>query len=212
MTALENNGSQAGTADSCSEASPGTARAHIAPSHFAHFVIYSSQFRKVTAWYKLVLCPATTFEDEEIAFLTFDEEHHRVAILSVPNLARQTDGVASIHHVAFTYRTLRDLLLTWKRLVVAGIQPDWCVNHGPTTSIYYSDPDGNRIEFQVDNFATSVEAIAYCAGPAFRENSVGVDFDPAELLRRIEAGEPEAVLKIRPNIGPRTERFAPKRS
>jgi hypothetical protein len=69
--------------------------------------------------------------------------------------------------------------------------------------MYYADPDGNRIEFQVDNFATAEEAKAFCALPEFRENSVGVEFDPEELLRRLTAGESEAALKRRPNIGPR---------
>jgi hypothetical protein len=88
--------------------------------------------------------------------------------------------------------------------VAEGIVPYWSVNHGPTTSIYYADPDGNRIEFQVDNFDTKAEAVAYCALPEFAENTSGVDFDPAELLRRLEAGEPEAVLKRRPRSAPTT--------
>jgi catechol 2,3-dioxygenase-like lactoylglutathione lyase family enzyme len=197
---------------SCEDSGLQGSQDRVAPSHFAHFVIYTSQFPAATAWYKLVLCPLVTLEDDTIAFLTFDDEHHRVAIVSVPNLQRQNDNTASIHHVAFTFRTLKDLMRTWERLIDAGVQPDWCVNHGPTTSIYYSDPDGNRIEFQVDNFNSPAESIAYCARPEFRENSVGVDFDPGELLRRLNAGEPEAVLKRRPNIGPRTDRFVPARS
>jgi hypothetical protein len=68
--------------------------------------------------------------------------------------------------------------------------------------MYYADPDGNRIEFLVDNFATAGGAKAYCALPEFANNSVGVEFDPADLLRRLEAGESESVLKKRPNIGP----------
>jgi len=178
-------------------------RSFVAPTQIAHFVIYTSQYAALTAWYKVVLGASPTYEDEKLAFLSYDEEHHRVAIASVPNLARQQEGTASIHHIAFTYRTLRDLLLTWGRLADEGIVPYWSVNHGPTTSMYYADPDGNRIEFQVDNFATTGEAIAFCASPEFAENSVGVDFDPADLLRRLDGGESEAVLKKRPNIGPR---------
>jgi hypothetical protein len=166
--------------------------------------MYTFQFGKMVFWYKNVLNAWATFENETLAFLTYDDEHHRVAIASAPDLQRQLSNAASIHHVAFTYRSLRDLLTNWKRLAHLGIEPYWSVNHGPKTSMYYVDPDGNRIEFQVDNFNSAAEAKAYCALPEFAENSVGVDFDPEELLRRLTAGEPDASLKRRPNIGPRT--------
>ncbi len=182
---------------------PSLAKKRVVPAQIAHFVIYTSQYAELTAWYKVVLGATATYEDDKLAFLSYDEEHHRVAIASVPNLARQREGTASIHHVAFTYHTLRDLLQTWRRLADEGIVPYWSVNHGPTTSMYYADPDGNRIEFQVDNFPTAAEANAFCASPEFAENSVGVDFDPADLVRRLDAGESESVLKKRPNIGPR---------
>jgi len=185
-----------------SEPSPATKR--VAPAQIAHFVIYTSRYAELTAWYKIVLGATATYEDDNLAFLSYDDEHHRVAIAGVPNLERQREGIASIHHIAFTYLTLRDLLLTWKHLAEEGIVPYWTVNHGPTTSMYYADPDGNRIEFQVDNFATASEAKAYCALPEFAENSVGVEFDPAKLLGRLDAGESEAALKRRPNIGPRS--------
>jgi catechol 2,3-dioxygenase-like lactoylglutathione lyase family enzyme len=181
---------------------PATKR--VAPAQIAHFVIYTSRYPEMLAWYKKTLTASATYEDDKLAFLSYDDEHHRVALVGVPNLERQREGTAAIHHIAFTFLTLRDLLLTWQGLTEEGIIPYWTVNHGPTTSMYYADPDGNRIEFQVDNFATSDEAKAYCALPEFAENSVGVEFDPIELLRRLDAGESEAVLKKRPNIGPRT--------
>jgi catechol 2,3-dioxygenase-like lactoylglutathione lyase family enzyme len=176
----------------------------IKPAQIAHFVIYTSRFIEAVAWYKAMLNCTATFENDNLAFLTYDDEHHRVAIAAIPGLAEQPKQTASIHHVAFTYRTLWELLVTWKRLSEQGFLPYWTVNHGPTTSMYYADPDGNRIEFQVDNFASSEEAKAYCASPEFRENSVGVEFEPEVLLGRLNAGESEAVLKRRPNIGPRS--------
>lgn len=41
-------------------------------------------------------------------------------------------------------------------------------NHGPTTSLYYRDPDGNQIETQVDNFETAEEATAFMNSPELR--------------------------------------------
>jgi hypothetical protein len=39
--------------------------------------------------------------------------------------------------------------------------------------------------------------------PEFAQNPLGVDFDPEEMIKRIESGESFESLKIRPNIGPR---------
>src|SRR6478752_3355358 len=38
------------------------------------------------------------------------------------------------------------------------IQPHVPVQHRPTTSIYYLDPDGNMVELQIDNFTTPEDA------------------------------------------------------
>jgi len=72
--------------------------------------------------------------------------------------------------------------------------------------MYYQDPDGNGIEFQVDNFDSASEAVAFMESDAFAENPVGVDFDPDEFVRRVRGGEDERLIKARPNIGPRDRR------
>jgi hypothetical protein len=69
--------------------------------------------------------------------------------------------------------------------------------------MYYQDPDGNQIELQVDNYDNIEDATAFFYSPAFAENPIGVEFDPEDLLRRVEAGEDQAVLKRRPDIGQR---------
>jgi hypothetical protein len=157
----------------------------------------------MVAWYKTVFHMRASHEDENVSFLTYDEEHHRIAIVRMPAFRAQEEGVAGFNHIAFTYRTLFDLLRSYERLVAKNIRPYWAVNHGPTTSMYFRDPDSNRVEMQVDNFPTADEGIAYCRLPEFAENPIGVDIDPVELLGRLRAGESEASLKVRPNIGPR---------
>ena len=104
---------------------------------------------------------------------------------------------------AFTYNSLGELLGNYERLKQQGVEPEWCVNHGPTTSMYYADLDGNQVEFQVDNYATVDEAGGYFFTDDFATNTIGVDYDPEELLRRVRAGEDQAELKLRPASGPR---------
>lgn len=178
------------------------ARPVVSPSRFAHVVFRTSQLRTMTDWYKKVLNAEAAFENDIIAFLSYDEEHHRVAFVNIPGLADQPDGIKGVHHVAYTYNNLHELLGNYVRLREMGIKPVWAVNHGPTTSLYYADPDGNQLEFQVDNYDTVEEATKFFFTEAFSINPIGVAFDPDELYERLLAGEDEAKLKMRPPSGP----------
>ena len=178
-------------------------RAIVSPARLAHVVLRSSQFDAMVDWYMTVLGAKIAFSDGALAFLCYDEEHHRIAVLNIPNLQPQPPGIAGVHHMAFTYASLSDLVKTYERLGEIGIRPVTCINHGPTTSMYYADPDGNQVELQVDNYDTVEEAGKFFYSPAFAKNPIGVDFDPAELTRRFHSGEDEAAIKRRPDGGAR---------
>ena len=173
------------------------------PIKLAHVVFRTSRFAEMLAWYKLVFNATPAFESHSIAFLAYDDEHHRIAFIHVPDLAEQPAGQAGVHHVAFTYESLDVLLDNHERLKALGVEPIWPVNHGPTTSLYYADPDGNQLEFQIDNYDTVEEAGAFFFTEAFATNPIGVDIDPAELRRRLAAGEDPAELKRRAPSGQR---------
>jgi catechol 2,3-dioxygenase-like lactoylglutathione lyase family enzyme len=160
----------------------------IAPAKFAHVVLKTANYAAMLDWYATVLQARVAFRNEFIAFLTYDDEHHRVAIINAPGSPGADPAAAGVHHVAFTYASLGELLSTYRRLKGKGIEPARCINHGPTTSMYYRDPDGLRVELQVDNFATADEAHAYLAGPDFADNPIGVIYDPEQLIRDYEAG------------------------
>ena len=173
------------------------------PSKLAHVVLRSSRYDEMVRFYQDLLCAHVTFGNEVLTFLTYDDEHHRIAILNFPDLAKQEAGVAGVHHIAFTYDRLADLIGNYERVKQIGIEPIWCTNHGPTTSLYYRDPDGNQLELQVENFASIEESTQFFFSPDFAENPIGVDFDPATLARRFHAGEPESAIKQRAHSGPR---------
>lgn len=166
----------------------------VPPKKLAHVVLRSRKFDEAVAWYKTVLGAEAMFENGFLAFLTYDDEHHRVAIISTPDAGEVDHTRAGLDHVAFTFAQLGDLLSTYQRLKEAGITPYWCINHGPTTSMYYRDPDGTQVELQIDNFATDEALEEWFETGAFNENPIGVNFDPDELARLYEAGEPLSVL------------------
>ncbi|KAE8448463.1 hypothetical protein EG329_009528 [Mollisiaceae sp. DMI_Dod_QoI] len=184
-------------------ANPGTKV--ISPIRLAHLVLKTqpSNYRKMVDFYKTFLSATASYENEFLSFLRYDEEHHRIAIVTMPNIEPRAPKASGLAHVAFTFNNLNELALAYLQRKANGITPYWCVNHGPNTSIYYHDPDGNDIETQVDNFETPEEANEFFATPSFAENPIGVDFVPEDLIQRLESGESDESIKKRPNIGPR---------
>jgi catechol-2,3-dioxygenase len=139
---------------------------------FAHVVFQTSQPKQMSDWYCTVLDGHVVYEDDGLAFITFDEEHHRVALLKVPvPLERKTPATAAMHHVAYTFGTIDDLLDRYVLLRDQGIGPAVCIAHGVTTSMYYRDPDGNMVEMQIDRFADPDDATRYMRGPEYAARS-----------------------------------------
>ena len=182
-------------------------RGRIPPVKLAHIVRRTTRFEAMLEWYTQVLGAEVVHSDGVLAFLSYDEEHHRIAIANLPGLEEQSPTAAGTDHVAFAHADLGDLLYTYVRLRQAGIEPYWTINHGPTTSLYYKDPDGNRVELQVDNFATADECNRWMKSGDFAANPIGVVFDPDELVARYAAGEPIATLACRPALPPDASPF-----
>ncbi|MFD5830850.1 VOC family protein [Lentzea sp. NPDC060358] len=156
---------------------------------FAHVVFRTSQAAQMRDWYCAVLDAHVVYEDDNLTFVTFDEEHHRIALINSPApLERKSPTTAAMHHVAYTFDHLDDLLARYESLQAKGIAPSVCIAHGVTTSMYYQDPDGNFVEMQIDTFAEPEAATAYMNGPEYAADSVGPAFEPQAMLEARRAG------------------------
>lgn len=179
----------------------------VRPRYLAHVVLKTmpETFKGMVQFYKTFLNAEASYENDFLSFLTYDEEHHRVAIGVFPGTGPRAPGSAGLAHFAFTFANLHELALAYIQRKANGIVPFWCVNHGPTTSMYYKDPDGNEIETQVDNFDNNEDTDVFMRSPMFAENPIGTEFDPADLIRRLESGEDEKSIKKRLEIGKRLD-------
>lgn len=173
------------------------------PSKLAHVVLRTNNFKPMVDYYKKFTGGSASYENEMLSFITYDDEHHRIAIGYVPGTQPKITTSCGLEHIAFSFDTMTDLLIAYRQRKKHNILPFWSVNHGPTTSIYYKDPDGNQIETQVDNFDTNEEATEFMLSKAFAENPFGVDVDPEDMIQRLIAGEDERKMKQRVEIGPR---------
>ena len=179
-------------------------RGKIAPKKLAHIVLRTTEgnVENLADWYAKVLEGDYMMKSPMISFVTYDNEHHRVAVLALPGVQPHVDMHCGLHHVAFTYDNLNDLMHTYNRLKDEhGIVPGMCINHGPTTSMYYMDPDKNQIELQVDNVPEDKFA-EYFENGEFTENPIGVVFNPDEMTAKLAAGVSEEELLKRPAGAP----------
>jgi catechol 2,3-dioxygenase-like lactoylglutathione lyase family enzyme len=166
----------------------------VRPVKFAHVVYQTRRYDEMLRWYQVVFEAEVVHQDPALAFLTYDDEHHRFAFanLDVLNPGGGSErGTIGVNHVAYTYGDAGALLETYARLRDAGIRPYWSIHHGITLSNYYRDPDGNRMEFQVDADDD------FMSSPAFAANPIGIEVDMEGLLARYRAGaEPRELLAL----------------
>jgi len=146
------------------------------------------------AWYQFVFDAKVQYQNPALAFLTYDDEHHRFALVNLDVLqaegsGNEKQGLIGVDHVAYTYASLEDLFENYEQLKAKDIKPYWCVHHGVTISMYYADPDGNQMEFQVDAFESAEEATDFMCGPINAANPVGVEYDPEDWLTQIRSGK-----------------------
>ncbi|MEQ9639153.1 MAG: VOC family protein [Alphaproteobacteria bacterium] len=165
----------------------------VAPSKFAHVVYNTHRYEEMIDWYTKVFEARVQHRDGKLAFLTYDDEHHRFAFLNLGpaegEAADKAKKPVGVNHVAYTWNGVGELVDTYKRLKALGITPYRPIRHGFTLSMYYCDPDGNQMEFQSD-LMSAAAANEFMKGPAFGNNPIGEPFDPDALAARYDAGEP----------------------
>jgi len=170
------------------------------PAYFAHIVLYTKKFQELVDWYCQFLGARVTGASQGLAFLTYDDEHHRIAIIETPDYKDREPNTVGMAHFAYSYASIGDMVHQYERLKAADVMPARTINHGPTTSMYYRDPDENAVEIQVDNFPTVDALNEWFATGVFNRNPIGVTFDFEEVVERHRAGEPEESL-LRPRDG-----------
>ncbi|KIW47666.1 uncharacterized protein PV06_00338 [Exophiala oligosperma] len=106
------------------------------------------------------------------SLITYDNEHHGIALAAIPDTGPKIPSIAGPHH-----RKAKNIL------------PVWSVNQGLITSIYYKDPDGNLLETQVHNFDINKEAMEILKVNVFMKNPFGIDFDPEYLTMKLKSGD-----------------------
>lgn len=175
-----------------------TTEMHVPVLH--HVNLKTTRLQEMIDWYGLTIGLTPVHQFASGAWLTNDEANHRLALLAPPGLRDDPDRLtrSGLHHTAYEYETLDELLDTYQRLAPQGILPHACLDHGMTISFYYVDPDGNSLELQADSFGDWEQSKAFMLeDPAFEADPIGVSVDPALMAAARDQGATSTELHQR---------------
>jgi catechol-2,3-dioxygenase len=84
-------------------------------------------------------------QERHMAFLSFGTQHHDIALFKAPEGAER--GGLGLNHIALQVEGgEEELRQIYGRVVNAATRIDRTTDHGLTRSVYFFDPDGNRLE------------------------------------------------------------------
>jgi catechol 2,3-dioxygenase-like lactoylglutathione lyase family enzyme len=147
---------------------------------FSHVGIYVSNIERQADFYARVLGLTITdrgrLGDTDLVFLSRDPaEHHEVVLAS----GRPADlAFNAINQISFRVDSLAVLRALHARLKDEKVTEIHPISHGNAWSVYFRDPEGNRIELFVD--------APWHTPQPYRE-PLDLLADDAEIMRRTEA-------------------------
>jgi catechol-2,3-dioxygenase len=160
-------------------------------AQLCHIGLYAFDLDKMVDFYSRVFGLVVTDRGHsgrgfDVAFLSRNPiEHHQVAIAS----GRPKDAVhTTINQISFRVPGLEDLRRYYPWLVKEGVAKLDPRNHGNAWSIYFADPEGNRVEL-------------YCSSPWHVSQPFGEPLDLTEPVETIRA-KTEAMVRQDPTCQP----------
>jgi len=122
---------------------------------FSHMGIYVADLARMEDFYTRVLGFAVTDRGElgelTIVFLSLDPREHHQIILATGRASQPGGaGFNAIQQVSFRLAELAGLRTMARRVQDEGAKDISPISHGNALSVYFRDPEGNRLEIFVD--------------------------------------------------------------
>ena len=116
-----------------------------------HIGVYVTDIDKMTDFYRRVLGFTVTdggpLRDGQMAFLSRNSGHHHQVVFVT---GRPPESYSTINQISFEVGSLGDLRAYYEAFVAEGIEGIDPVDHGNAWSVYFHDPEGNRLEVFMD--------------------------------------------------------------
>ena len=194
-----------------SEAADGTAPSDCSRLKISETILKTGQLDAMKPWYETVLGVSPFFEhappkdsrpgdfggqtrasDLRMCFFRLSAAYPYTQVIGLfEELGTATataKGSPGLHHMQLMSENVAELIAKYDLLAEAGLHPHRSANHGPFTSFYYRDPDGNNVELTTQNFPTFEAMTEFMRSPGFKANPSGVELDPEAFVGRFKSG------------------------
>ena len=126
-----------------------------------HVVLRVRDAARSRDFYTRALGLQVAHEDLErgTVFLSFGREHHELALFQLATDEVAGENRAGLHHMAWQLGSFEELQDAYRELKAIGIPIESTIEHNVTRSIYFPDPDGNRVELYCDMVENGFETM-----------------------------------------------------
>ena len=129
-----------------------------------HVVLNVKNVEESTKFYTEIIGFQIAKQSETATFLTCGKIHHDLALFQSRIPYKTKDGLG-LNHMALQVEDFDMLTEYHHMLEVNNIKIDRTTDHGMTSSIYLTDPDGNGIELFCNNQENPEEGLALMGSP-----------------------------------------------
>ena len=145
-----------------------------------HVVLKVRDARKSRDFYMRALGLRLAHEDLDrgAVFLSFGTEHHDLALFQLATGEPPAPAQPGLHHTAWQLGSFAELQAAHRELLALGIPVESTIEHNVTRSVYFPDPDGNRVELYCDMVERGFDAMR-TMGP--RRDPI--DMETGEVVR-----------------------------
>ena len=137
----------------------------VQPKRIGHVVLNVKDLAVSERFYTEILGFQVALKRPAGTFLTCGKIHHDLALFQAPEDAEPVSRGLGLNHFAVQIGDMDELKEVHRRLKAHGAEIDHLTDHGMTKSVYFRDPDGNRIEFFFNTTETAEEGLAMMRAP-----------------------------------------------
>ena len=131
-------------------------KSEYAPDSFHHVAFKTQNYDAMVEFYEKLFGCKPMYKSNDIAFLAFDEEHHRIAIANTEPGVKKLGFISKIilafrnwlnknipttiglDHISYCLNPIDKWFDFYHKAKDRGLKPYWTINHGWITGMYYN--------------------------------------------------------------------------